>query len=268
MIQIIGYSASILMGITLGMMGAGGSILTVPILVYIFQLSPIIATTYSLFIVGSTAFVGGLRYLQRKEVDLQTGMVFAVPSFAGVYIMKAYIIPAIPDPIFSSATISISKSILIMMVFAIIMVAASISMLKSKSNSVRQQKSQVMHFLSISVQGYFVGSVAGFVGAGGGFLIIPALVVLIGMPMKNALGTSLFIIAANSLFGFVGGMKNLPSIEWYFLIQIAILAIIGIFIGMRFSNKVSDKKLKKIFGYFVLVMGCYILFDQIVKLLN
>lgn len=265
--EIIGYIASIFMGLSLGMIGGGGSILTVPILVYLFSTHPITATAYSLFIVGSTALVGGISYLKKGEVDLKTGFIFAVPSFIGVYLTRAYAVPMLPDPVFSLGGFVFSKPLLIMLVFAGLMVAASISMIKNKKSENQKVKLQPLtQFSLIGVEGLIVGAVTGFVGAGGGFLIIPALVILVGMPMKIAVGTSLFIIAAKSLIGFLGDLQHQTEMNWQLLLTITSIAIVGLFVGMSLSKKVSEKSLKKGFGYFVLIMGTFILFDQIKKL--
>lgn len=265
--EIYGYIASIFMGLSLGMIGGGGSILTVPILVYLFSINPVLATAYSLFIVGLTSLVGGLSYLRKGEVDLKTGFIFAVPSFIGVYITRAYVVPHLPDPVFSLGATSISKPLLIMLVFAVLMVAASVSMIRTKKAIAQpKQLTPLQRTLLISAEGLIVGGVTGFVGAGGGFLIIPALVVLVGMPMKIAVGTSLLIIAAKSLIGFIGDLQQQAVIDWKMLFSIAGIAILGLFVGMALSKKVSEKALKKGFGIFVLLMGAYILFDQIKRM--
>ena len=265
--EIVGYIASIFMGLSLGMIGGGGSILTVPILVYMFGINPITATAYSLFIVGLTALVGGVTYLKKGEVDLKTGFIFAVPSFIGVYLTRAYVVPNLPDPVFQLGQFSFSKPLLIMLVFALLMVAASVSMIKGKKEQTQKASlSPTAKIVLISLEGLVVGGVTGFVGAGGGFLIIPALVILVGMPMKIAVGTSLFIIATKSLIGFTGDLQQHASIDWKLLITVSLIAIVGLFVGMVLSKKVSETALKKGFGYFVLVMGSIILIDQISKL--
>lgn len=263
--EFFGYVAAIFMGLSLGMIGGGGSILTVPILVYLFGINPILATAYSLFIVGLTALVGGGFYLKRGDVDLKTGVIFAVPSFIGVYLTRAYVVPQLPDPVFSLGEQAISKSLLIMLVFAVLMVAASISMVTSKRERgvAKAELSASSKFLLISLEGLVVGGVTGFVGAGGGFLIIPALVLLVGLPMKIAVGTSLFIIAAKSLLGFVGDVQHQAFIDWKLLLIVSGIAIVGLFVGMSLSKKFSEKALKTGFGYFVLIMGSFILFDQL-----
>ena len=266
-LAILGYISSIFMGLSLGMIGGGGSILTVPILVYLFNIDPSLATAYSLFIVGLTALFGGINYYRKGEVDLKTGFIFATPSFVGVYLVRSFVIPNLPQELFTFGSMIITKPLLIMLVFAVLMVVASISMIRTKkSESKKTDFSPMMKYLMIGLEGLVVGGVTGFVGAGGGFLIIPALVILVGLPMKIAVGTSLFIIAAKSLLGFIGDVQHQPYIDWALLFQIAVIAIAGLFIGVKVSDKISEKLLKKGFGFFVLIMGSVILFDQLRKM--
>lgn len=265
--ELIGYVAAIFMGLTLGMLGGGGSIMTVPILVYLFSINPVIASGYSLFTVGLTALVGGFFYFKRGEVDLKTGVIFAAPSFLGVLFSRAYVLPNLPDPVFTIGTLSFTKALLIMMVFSILMMGASYSMIKGRKDKQTKSKlNQTERRFLIPIIGFITGCVTGFVGAGGGFLIIPALVVLVDLPMKIAVGTSLSIIAVNSLIGFMGDLTHQTQTDWQLLLTLAAIAIVGLFIGMHFSKKISDKNLKKGFGYFILTMGLFILFDQVKKL--
>jgi uncharacterized membrane protein YfcA len=265
---LLGYLTSILMGLSLGLIGGGGSILTVPILVYLFGVDPLTATAYSLFVVGLTSLFGGISYLLKGEVDLKTGILFGIPSFIGVYLTRAFVVPGLPDPVFTMGTVVVSKALLVMAVFAVLMVAASFSMIRSPRPKSPAQKvlTSNQKLLLILLEGLVVGAVTGFVGAGGGFLIIPALVILVGMPMKRAVGTSLFIIAAKSLIGFTGDLQGHTVIDWSLLLTVAAIAVVGIFAGMSLSKRVSETALKKGFGYFVLVMGAFILFDQLNKL--
>lgn len=266
-ISIVGFLASIIMGLILGTLGGGGSILTVPILVYLFKQSPIQATTYSLFIVGSTALIGGFGYLKKKEVDLKTGILFALPSFVGVTFSRGYLVPNLPDPVLYLGPVQISKPLFMMAAFSLLMVLASLSMIRVKKEAAPPSLSPLKKIALIAFQGLFVGCVTGFVGAGGGFLIIPALVVLVGLPMKRAVGTSLFIIAANSLIGFISGIQKEAEIDWKLILSITFVAFIGLFLGLLVSDKVPQKNLKKGFGYFVLIMGTFILLDQVRNLL-
>ena len=262
--EMYGYIAAIFMGLSLGLIGGGGSILTVPILVYLFAINPVLATAYSLFVVGLTALVGGLFYLRKGAVDLKTGFIFAVPSFIGVYLTRAFVVPNLPDPVFSFASFTVSKSLLIMLVFAVLMVVASLSMIRTKETKPSKKALSLSQRVAlISLEGFVVGGVTGFVGAGGGFLIIPALVILVGMPMRIAVGTSLFIIAAKSLIGFLGDIQQHIQVNWQLLLTISGIAIAGLILGLFLSKRVSEKSLKKVFGFFVLAMGTFILIDQI-----
>lgn len=257
--EITGYSASILIGISLGLIGGGGSILTIPVLVYLFAVDTILATTYSLFVVGFTSLVGSLSYFKKGLIDLKTAIYFGLPSIIAVFLTRHYILPAIPVNIVQLGSFTLSKAILLMVIFAVLMIAASYSMIKNDiDNRGPNVQSSV---LSVITQGLAIGLVTGLIGAGGGFLIIPALVKLLKLPIKTAIGTSLLIIAANSLAGFGFSLGQSP-IQWPFLLNVTAMAIVGIFIGSYLSTKVDGKKLKPAFGWFVLVMGIYILVKE------
>ncbi len=261
----LGYLAAILMGMTLGVMGGGGSILTVPILVYLFHLNPSIATGYSLFVVGLTSLIGGISYLKRGEVDLKTAAFFAFPGFLGVALSRRLILPLLPDPIFQFGGQAFTKAMFIMAIFGLLMLLASISMIRERKQRTLSTEHKTFEKLAFLIaQGFFVGMVTGFVGAGGGFLIIPALVLLVGLPMRQSVGTSLLIIASNALVGFVSDLLHPNhSIDWFLLVSIAGLAIAGLATGMLVAKNLPDKLLKKAFGYFVLAMGFFILYDQL-----
>jgi uncharacterized membrane protein YfcA len=268
LIEVFGYLGALLIGITLGLIGGGGSILTVPILVYALGLNPVISTAYSLFVVGTTAMVGTLRNLVKGMVDLRTAIVFAVPAFIAVYLTRAYLIPAIPDELFEfhfrESDILVTKDLAIMLFFALIMLLASVSMIRNNRKETTGDAQVSYNYPLIIIEGAVVGVLTGIVGAGGGFLIIPALVLLAKLPMKKAVATSLLIIAIKSLIGFVGDVQNL-QIDWPFLLPFSGLSIVGIFIGIWLNNLIDGKKLKKGFGYFVLVMGIYIIYKELSK---
>lgn len=261
---IAGYLASALIGVSLGLIGGGGSILTVPVLVYLFGVDPIVATAYSLFIVGATSLVGTFPKYREHLVNLKTAVIFGIPSIAAVYITRAWLVPLIPDPIFAVGSLSVTKPMFIMALFAVLMVFASISMIRAKKNGSASEPAapQVFNYPMILLEGAVVGVLTGLVGAGGGFLIIPALVLFSKLPMKQAVGTSLLIIAAKSLFGFLGDINHY-HFDWLLLGSVTALAIAGIFIGNRFSRNVDGVKLQKAFGWFVLVMGIYILVREL-----
>jgi uncharacterized membrane protein YfcA len=261
--EIIGYIASILIGISLGLIGGGGSILTVPVLVYLFHVDPVQATAYSLFIVGASSLVGAWPKYKQGFVNLKTAIIFGIPSIAAVFATRKFIVPAIPNELGEFAGIAITKSLLMMMLFAVLMVAASFSMIRSKKNKETElEGEQKFNYPLILIEGALVGILTGLVGAGGGFLIIPALVMLSKLPMKQAVGTSLLIIAAKSLIGFTGDLGN-RTMDWTLLLTVTALAIAGIFIGDKLSKRIDGNKLKTGFGWFVLVMGLYIIAQQL-----
>jgi uncharacterized membrane protein YfcA len=263
--EILGYLLASIVGISLGLIGSGGSILTVPILVYVMGVNPILATAYSLFIVGSTALVGGVQSAIQKKVDFKTVLIFGIPSIAAVYATRMWLVPLIPNELFSVGSLLITKPIALMLLFAVVMILASISMIKSgkKKEAVDENAPMKYNYPMILLEGAIVGLLTGLVGAGGGFLIIPALVLLARMPMKLAVGTSLFIIAAKSLIGFIGDLQGNQVIDWKLLGSFTGFAVLGIFIGIYLSKKISGDKLKKAFGWFVLIMGIYIIIKEI-----
>ena len=260
--HLIGYILAIFVGIALGLIGSGGSILSVPILVYVMNVEPILATAYSLFVVGSTALVGGVQKARQKLVDFKKVAIFGIPTLIAVFITRKFLLPRIPDVIFSTASFTLHKSILIMVFFAIVMIVASVRMIKPfKIEVIAEEKK--LNYYQIFFQGLFIGLVVGFVGAGGGFLIIPALIFMAKTPMKIAIGTSLFIIAIQSLFGFIGDIQAEQKIDWTILIIFTMCSIFGIFIGNFLSKKIEGEKLKTGFGWFVLTMGIYIIIKEL-----
>ena len=262
--EILGYVLASLVGISLGLIGSGGSILTVPILVYIMGVNPVLATAYSLFIVGSTALVGAVQSAIQKRVDFKTVLIFGLPSITAVYATRMWLMPLIPKELFSIATFIITKPIALMILFAVVMILASVSMIRpGKKKRMDENVPMIYNYPMILLEGAIVGILTGLVGAGGGFLIIPALVLLARMPMKLAVGTSLFIIAAKSLIGFIGDLQGSEVIDWQLLIGFTASAVVGIFIGIILAKRIPGEKLKKAFGWFVLVMGIYIIVKEI-----
>lgn len=265
LLTIIGLFASIVIGISLGLIGGGGSILTVPVLVYLFDVDPVLATAYSLFIVGLSSLVGAFPKYKSGMIDLKTAVVFGVPSIIAVFLTRKVLVPAIPDTLFELGAISVTKALAMMILFAVLMVAASVSMIRDKKKEeVLGDGPRVFNYPMILLEGGVVGVLTGLVGAGGGFLIIPALVMLSKLPMKQAVGTSLLIIAAKSLIGFTGDlMENSAQMDWTLLSAVTTLAVLGIFVGNQLSKKIDGAALKKGFGWFVLVMGIYIIIKEL-----
>lgn len=263
LIEIFGYIGALFIGLVLGLIGGGGSILTVPILVYALSFNPVIATAYSLFVVGTTSLVGAIKNMMKGRVDFKTAIVFAIPAFIAVYITRAFIIPSIPEYIFEFNGYVVTKNLAIMLFFAFIMLLASLKMIRSGRKQLESEKVAVKSKnILLMIQGFFIGLITELVGAGGGFLIIPALVLLAKLPMKKAVATSLFIIAINSLIGFLGDVQT-HDIDWSFLLLFTSISVIGIFVGIWLNNFINGKKLKKLFGWFVLIMGIYIIYKEL-----
>jgi uncharacterized membrane protein YfcA len=265
LLTIFGLLASSIIGISLGLIGGGGSILTVPVLVYLFHVDPVLATAYSLFIVGLSSLVGAFPKYKAGMIDIKTAVVFGTPSILAVFLTRKVLVPAIPATLFEVAGIAVTKALAMMILFAVLMVAASVSMIRDKKKEAYDtNEPRIFNYPMILLEGAVVGVLTGLVGAGGGFLIIPALVMLSKLPMKQAVGTSLLIIAAKSLIGFTGDvMENADKMDWTLLSAVTSLAVIGIFIGNQLSKKIDGAALKKGFGWFVLVMGVYIIIKEL-----
>ncbi len=261
--ELLGYFLAALVGISLGLIGSGGSILMVPILVYVFVINPVLATSYSLFVVGSTALVGAINNYRKGLVNIKTALLFGLTSVTTVFITRRFLMPRIPDVLFSIGSFKVKHDLATMVLFAILMLMASYAMIKGGSkNANAEANTSSTDTAKLLLFGVVVGLTTGFLGAGGGFLIIPALVLILKTPMKKAVGTSLLIIALNSLIGFTGDLSHI-HINWKFLISISLIAIAGIFIGGALAKKIEGNKLKKGFGWFVLVMGVYIIIKEL-----
>jgi uncharacterized protein len=262
LVELLGFVGALIIGLVLGLIGGGGSILTVPVLVYMLSINPVMATAYSLFVVGVSALVGALKNMRNGLVDFKTALVFAAPAFIAVYLTRKFLVPAIPDEMFIVGDFMVTKNIGIMMLFAIIMLLASVSMIRKGKPKTEDEGPVKFNYPMILIEGFVVGILTGLVGAGGGFLIIPALVLLAKLPMKKAVATSLLIIAIKSLIGFIGDVENL-EIDWTFLLSFTSFSVVGIFIGTWLNKFIDGKKLKTGFGWFVLVMGVYIILKEV-----
>ncbi len=260
--EIIGYIAAVFMGLTLGIIGGGGSILTVPILVYLMGVSPTVATGYSLLIVGSAAAFGAYRYYKKGLIQIKTSLVFALPSIVAVYCTRAFLMPALPQEIPIGA-FSLNKDMSIMVLFACLMVLSAVMMFRN-SKKLEPPKSSEHHYVLIVVEGAVVGVATGILGAGGGFLIIPALVLLIGMPMKQAVGASLFIITLKSLIGFVGDLQSGIDIQMPMLAFFLTATLGGMYVATQLAHKIEGQKLQKAFAIFTLLIACVILLKELV----
>ena len=259
--EIFGYIGAFFIGIILGLTGGGGSILTVPLLVYVLGYNPVVSAAYSLFVVGTSSAFGATLNYRKKLVDIKTGFLFAIPSFIGVFVTRKYIVPNIPSIIIHNESFTLTKNTFLMLLFAVIMLFAALSMIKKTKVNLKEV-TQKKYLIKIIIQNISIGIIIGLVGAGGGFLIIPSLLLIAKLPMKKAVGTSMFIIAMNSLIGFLGDLQNI-HIDWKFLLPFSIISMIGIFTGTYISKYINEVQLKKGFAYFVLLMAFVITYKEL-----
>ncbi len=260
--EIIGFISGVLVGISLGLIGSGGSIFTIPILVYLIGISPSKTTVYSLFIVGVSALVGSIKASFANLIHYKWVFYFGIPSVISVFVMRKFLMPLVPDILWQIEGFSLKKDLLIMLTFAILMVISSISMIKLRKE--KGYQSVEPNISNIIIKGVLVGILTGFVGVGGGFLIIPTLTLKARLPIKNAIATSLTIIAANALIGFTGSLSKV-NIDWRFLISFTLMSVLGILLGMFLNQKISNEKLKSTFGWFVLCTGIYIIIKELIS---
>ena len=288
---------AVVVGTVMGLMGAGGSILTVPILVYVVGVDAVTATAWSLFVVGVTSVVGAASYWRRGSVHVRAAVAFSIPSLLVVFGTRLWLVPAIPRQLGTVAGIEVSKDLFILVLFAVIMSLSALSMIVRPRYAVhvigagsggaapeapappaaapvaaaggggRPASSQPPVKVSVPLvvlEGAVIGVLTGVVGAGGGFAIVPALAVFARLPMRVAVGTSLTIIAAKSLFGFLGDVAVESSFDWGLLLAFTALAVVGILLGSRLGRLVPGTRLRPAFGWFVLLAAAGILVRELV----
>lgn len=267
LMEILGYILFLCIGIVLGLIGGGGSVLAVPVLVYLYSFHADVATAYSLFIVGITSFVGSFNYLKRGNLSLEAFFLFAFPGLITTFSVRRFFMPALPEVLFSFGEFQFSKDFVILLTFSIVLMTSSLLMIRqgrtSHSNEVMWDEfsRSPLKIPFVIFIGSAIGFLTGFIGVGGGFLIVPALVIVLRISMKNAIGTSLSIIALNSVIGFFGSQGSF-EMDWKSLILFSLLSVSGIFIGIYFSEFISGKKLKPAFGWFTLLVGVFIIIKE------
>ena len=251
MMLALGYALAALVGLSLGMLGGGGSILTVPIFVYVLGFDPKLAIAMSLPVVGGASLIGAMSHWKAGNVRLSTAAIFGVIAMAGAYAGARL-----------AAFVSARFQLVLL---AVVMIAAAVSMFRSARRDRLAEEPPAHRPMSLGLLvpvALSVGLLTGVVGIGGGFLIVPALVVLARVPMSQAVGTSLLVIAMNSLSGFAGylGMVSLP---WRFMLIFMAIAAVGILVGTRLVRYVSQSALKQGFSIFLILVGAFILFNNL-----
>lgn len=261
-LESIGFFGAFLTGIVIGLFGGGGSILAVPIFVYLFKLNPILATSYSMFVVGFSAAIGTLINIKKKLIEYKTAVIFTLPALVSVSVTRRFLIPNIPNTLLSFEHFVITKEMGLMLFFSSVIILSSILMMKKpNTKSITKTNTKKNYGLLIFI-GFGVGVLTGLVGAGGGFIIVPALVLFARITIKQAVATSLIIITFNSLIGFSSDLSFL-KIEWNFLILFTALSIVGIFVGTYISTYVRESTLKTNFARFMIFMAAVIVFKEL-----
>lgn len=259
---IIGYILTVLTGVVLGILGGGGSMMILPIFVYLFHVEPKLAVLYSLFVIGFSSVLGALSHFRMGHVNLKLVLSFGLPSVISVLLTRTWLLPLLPEVIFEAGGYQLKQTTFLLVLFALLMVVAAVYMIINAPKSDNPEGNIQINWTALVLQGLLVGILTGLVGAGGGFLIIPALVYFTKMPIKYAVGTSLTIIACNTLIGFAGSVSN-ATIDWSFVLVFAALTGIGILFGSFWSRKINPIKLKAAFGYFILLVAALMIFKEI-----
>ena len=261
--MILGLVLAVFVGVTLGLVGSGGSIMTVPILVYIMGVNPVLATTYSLFTIGLTSLIGSIKGIIHKDVDFQKILLFGIPSMITVFIARQYLLPLVPDT-FEVGNYVIHQDKLLMLLFALVMMLSAYGIISDHYRKKCDELCVDVTKFKIVLQGVIVGLVTGAVGAGGGFLIIPALVNFFKLSMKKAVSTSLLLIAMNSILGLLGDLEKINNIDWNLLLPYTSLTVLGIFIGFVLSNRIDGGHLKLAFGYMIALVSIFVAINVLV----
>jgi uncharacterized membrane protein YfcA len=260
----IGYLLALLIGVVLGLLGGGGAILMVPVMVYVMGIEPVIASANSLFVVGLSSLAGAIPYYRSRQIEWSVLWLYGLCSLLAVFLTRWLLVPALPDPLLNVGGWHLQKSSGLMLLFALVMLQSARSMLKSVNANPNTANATYPGPWLIALVATGEGLLSGLVGAGGGFIIIPALVLLARVEMKKAVGTSLVIIGIKSLIGFLGDALQVEW-DWRLLALLSLFTATGTLIGYLFSSKVNASSLKKAFGWLVLAMGVFVLLKELMR---
>lgn len=246
--QIIVVALAVLVGLSLGLLGGGGSILVVPLLTYVGGFAPKDAIATSLFVVGATSLTGLVGHARKGNVRWRIAFAFGTAGLVGAF-LGGLAGGHLPDT-------------LLMIMFAVMMIATASAMVRGQRTGHGREGPKHRPLWRIALEGMAVGAVTGLVGAGGGFLIVPALALLVGLPMTAAVGTSLAVITMNTVGGF-GGYLTSVSLNWTLVAAVTVAAMLGSMVGVRLTSRIPEAALRKGFGYFVLLMGAFVLSQEL-----
>jgi len=256
-----GFALTVVIGLLVGLFGGGGSILTVPVLVYLFAVPAAGATTYSLALVSITSLVAAVPSVRQKKIAYQKTLQFGIPSLIALYTVRAYVLPAIPLH-FDLWGCSMEKNTFTMLFFSALMLASGIFMIRKKKNNTECPDCRYNPFVLMGA-GLLEGLITGIVGAGGGFIIVPVLMVFGKLSLKQAVANSLVIIGVKSFIGFLGS-PDLSGLDLFFLAKIVLIASVGMYLGIKLNKKLDSQQLKPVFGYFIILMGVAVLLKELV----
>lgn len=255
--EIIGYLILVLSGITLALIGGGGSLLSTPVMIYFFQMDAAQSTTYALFVVAIGSAYGAFTYTKKRYIDIRLAIEFALPCFVSIFLVRSYGITSVPTS-FDFLGLKWTRDIAIMLPFAIVMGISAVKALQKKTTS---QSPKTPSKWMAMIQGFFVGALTGFVGVGGGFLITPILHFMMGLDFKKAVGTSLFVLTLNSSFGFAVDVARGAHVSYTLLLTLASASVLGLIIGFAISNRVKESKVKTVFSYALALVAVSIFAD-------
>lgn len=261
---VAGLIISLIIGLVLGLVGGGGSILTVPLVHYFFGESMLSATTYSLFVVAVASGIGSIQRIKQGEIDFKLGILFVIPSMLVAFSIRRFLLPLLPEQI-QIRTFEISQDHVITFALLIVLFYTAIKSLVGRN----KLTTKPVGITSVMIFGAFTGFLSGIIGAGGGFIIVPILVRM-GLEIKKAISTSLFIISIQSFIALSGDMlnpaiKNAGGINWELLLLITIITIAGVFIGTYLHRFFSGDYLRKLFSYILLAVSIGIIIKLFVN---
>lgn len=263
---IIALLCAILIGLSLGTLGAGGAILTIPVFVYVLKVNGLDAITCSLFVVCLSSFTTAIQYFRTKQIHIRAIVSFGIPSVISVWVFRGFVLPAIPDPLFTLDNYIISKAGGLLIVFALLMFVVAYKMLSKNVVEARSTDKQLNQNLSFVLHGLSVGAITGLLGAGGGFLIVPALVLLLDLEFKIAVGSSLCIIFLNTAMGILATTELLYHLDWKLLSSFTLVTISSSYYGSQIAHKYSSQKLKRLFGFVLIFVACFMLYEEVLHI--